>query len=369
MKILLAPDSFKGCLSSLEVCKALEAGIIKSDKDINIMQFPSSDGGEGFCDCMQNVFGGERIEKRVTFPLGNKGKASFLFVPYYNTAYIELASCAGLSLVPPKKRNIMASTTYGLGELIIAAADYGARQIVVGLGGSATNDCGLGMLSALGVRFYDDKNNLLPPIAESLLKVVSFDIAKIRDLSHIRFYAACDVKNPLCGEFGAAKFFARQKGATDEEIEKLDKAAGFFSALLGFDPTIEGSGAAGGVGFALMCGLEATYKSGASLLLKSPVFLDALFKADLVITGEGNTDAQSSYGKLVGEIVKKASVNGIRSIVISGGLSEGYEKIIDLGAKACYSLVDEIHDKEYCMTHAFELLSQKAYEIISEYSK
>ena len=363
MNVLLVPDSFKGCLSSQEVCKALAAGINKADRSINIMQFPSSDGGEGFCDCMQNIFGGERIEKRVTFPLGNKGKASFLFVPYYNIAYIELASCAGLSLVPPRKRNIMAGTTYGLGELILAAAEYGARKIVVGLGGSATNDCGFGMLSALGVRFYDDKHDLLPPITSSLLKVVSFDIGEMINLSHIQFYAACDVSNPLYGEHGAAKVFARQKGATDEQIEQLDKAGEFFAALLGFDATREGCGAAGGVGFAMMCGLDATYKSGASYLLKSDAFHDALCKADLIITGEGNTDAQTAYGKLVGSVVNIARMNRIPSIVISGGLSDGYEKILDLGAKACYSLVDETFDKEYCMLHASEMLSQKIYEI------
>ena len=224
MNLLIAPDSFKGCLTSEEVCAAVAQGAINADPNINIMQIPSSDGGEGFCSSMKSIFGGEWVKREVTFPLGNKGEASFVYVDAHSAAYIELASAAGLSLVPENERNIMQSSTCGVGELICEAIALGAEKIVVGLGGSATNDCGIGLLSALGIRFYDESGNLLKPVAASLCKIGSVDKSAMVNVSGIKFIAACDVKNTLCGENGAANVFSRQKGANTEQLHHLDDA-------------------------------------------------------------------------------------------------------------------------------------------------
>lgn len=369
MRVLLAPDSFKGCLSSVEVCNAVEAGIKLADKEIDVVQFPSSDGGEGFCDCMRNIFGGEAVTKEVTFPLGNKGLAEFIYNRGTKTAYIELASASGLPLVPEERRNIMASSTLGTGELIISAIELGATTIVLGLGGSATNDCGIGILYALGMRFFDANRNELLPNAESLDKVVRVDKEGMLDLSGIEFIAACDVKNPLCGRNGAAEVFSRQKGANEEEVKRLDKACLSFASVLGIDPDIPGSGAAGGVGAAVLSMLNGRYVSGATMITDSKAFDAALAESDLLITGEGNTDAQTSCGKLVSVILASAQRAGIPSIVLSGGLSEGYESLSGLGAIGFYALKSDDVTLEYCITHARELLAEKACQIIREYKE
>ena len=366
MNILLAPDSFKGCLTSQEVCEAIEKGIRKFNNNINVMQFPSSDGGEGFCDCMRNIFGGEKVLIEVTYPLGNKGNASFAYNRESKTAYIELASASGLPLVPLDKRNILEASTVGTGELIREAIKLGAKNITVGLGGSATNDCGIGMLYALGMRFLDSAGFELKPCAKSLSRVAYAMKNRMIDLSDIKFTAACDVKNTLCGENGAAEIFSRQKGATEEEVKWLDKASAHFARVVGINPDLQGAGAAGGVGAAMLSVLNADYVSGAELLVGSDRFQDALSTADLLITGEGNTDAQTACGKLVSVVALAAKEKGIPAIVISGGLSEGYEELKHLGVNEFYSLTDEEHTVEYCISHAAELLSEKAYEIIKK---
>ena len=204
MRILLCPDSYKGCLSSLEVCAALRKGILEANPNAEIIQYPSSDGGEGFCDCMENLYGGIRICKEVTFPLWNKGIAEFVYCDGTSTAYIELASAAGLNLVPKDKRNILRSTTYGVGELICQALECGAKTVVLGLGGSATNDYGLGMLAAMGAVFSDKNGYFVPPYAENIKEIYNIDTSGMVDISNVNIIAACDVKNPLCGELGAA---------------------------------------------------------------------------------------------------------------------------------------------------------------------
>ncbi len=369
MNLLIAPDSFKGCLTSEEVCAAIAKGAIIADPNINIKQIPSSDGGEGFCSSMKNIFGGEWIKREVTYPLGNKGVAAFVYNDIDKTAYIELASAAGLSLVPENKRNIMSSTTFGVGELIVSAVEYGARKIVVGLGGSATNDCGIGLLAALGMRFLDASGNELAPVAASLCEVASVDKSKMLDISHVGFVAACDVKNTLCGINGAAEVYSRQKGASESEVKLLDNAARSFANVLGIDPDVEGSGAAGGVGAAMLSVLGAEYVSGAELLVSSSTFQNALDNADLVITGEGNTDAQTACGKLVSVVASAAKAKGVPVAVLSGGLSDGYQKLTEHGVTAFYSLKKENMSLEFCIKNASELLTKETEQIIEVYKK
>ena len=347
----------------------MSEGIKNADKHIKIMQFPSSDGGEGFCDCMENIFGGIWIEREIQYPTGNKGVARFLFDEASRTSYIEFASAAGLGLVSKSERNILMLSTFGVGELISAAVHLGAKKIVIGLGGSATNDCGIGLLAALGMRFYDKNGNALSPIAESLGKIASVDKSEMLDMTGIKFVAACDVKNPLCGPNGASEVFSRQKGATESEVLYLDKAARAFAELLNVNPDSEGYGAAGGAGLAIMAVLGAKYVSGASLLVSSKRFADALEGADLLITGEGNSDAQTVCGKLISVVAVAAKNKNIPVVVLSGGLSQGYEELYSIGVDECYSLSKDKSNIEYCISHAYELIVEKTETIIKHIKK
>ncbi len=364
MRVLLAPDSYKGCLTSKEVCAAMIEGIKSYSDSIDVLQFPSSDGGEGFCDCMRNIYGGTVHKREVMFPLGDLGLAEFVYNEETQTAFVELASASGLPLVPNDKRNILKSTTYGTGELICEALKLGAKTIIIGLGGSATNDCGIGMLHAMGISFLTEDGHSLIPRPTSLGQIARIDKSNMVDLSGVKIIAACDVTNPLCGENGAAEIFSRQKGASEEEVKYLDSAALSFSKALGIDPDLAGSGAAGGVGAAILSILGGTYLSGASLLVESRAFSDALSSSDLLITGEGNSDAQTAYGKLVSVVLTSAKKQDVRSIVISGGLSAGYESLYDIGATECHSLVSDKYDVEYCIEHAYELIKNKTYSVL-----
>lgn len=366
MNILLAPDSYKGCLTSQEVCDAIEKGIKKANNNAKVMQFPSSDGGEGFCDCMRRLFGGEIIKREVTYPLGDKGYAEFVFVDETKTAYIELASASGLPLVPKEKRDVLKASTVGTGELIKAALQLGASTIYVGLGGSATNDCGMGLLYALGMRFLDSAGFELKPCGKSLARVSYVVKSNMPDLSDVKFIAACDVKNTLCGENGAAQVFSRQKGATDEQVAFLDKAALHFARVIGIDPELLGAGAAGGVGGAMLSVLGAEYISGASLLVNSEQFKRALASSDLLITGEGNTDSQTACGKLVSVVLESAKQNGVPAVVLSGGLSDGYETLRKNGASMFCSLLESGHELDYCIEHAYELIIDTTERMMKE---
>ena len=363
MRVLLAPDSYKGCLTSKEVCAAMAEGIKLFSNDIDVVQFPSSDGGEGFCDCMRNIYGGDGYKREVTYPLGDRGSAEFVYNRDSKTAFVELASASGLPLVPKEKRSILKASTYGTGELICEALKLGAKKIIIGLGGSATNDCGIGMLFAMGVRFLTKDGCSLMPYPKSLDQVVRIDKSQMVDLSGVELIAACDVKNPLCGLNGAADVFSRQKGASDDEVRYLDKSALTFARALGIDPDLPGSGAAGGVGAAILSILGGKYVSGASLLVDSDSFCKAVSSSDVLLTGEGNTDSQTAFGKLVSVVISSAKNHNTKSIVISGGLSDGYESLYQLGVSECYSLVSDEHDVSYCIEHAYEMIKEKTYEI------
>ncbi len=350
----------------MEVCTALKKGISEANPNAEIIQYPSSDGGEGFCDCMENLYGGIRICSEVTYPLWNKGVAELLYCEDTSTAYIELASAAGLNLVPKDKRNILRSTTYGVGELICRALECGAKNIVLGLGGSATNDYGLGMLAAMGVAFSDKNGYYVPPYAENIKEICNIDTGGMVDVSNVNIIAACDVKNPLLGEFGAAKVFAKQKGATDLEIDYLDNAVFEFATRFGIDHTKHGYGAAGGVGMAIMEFLGGKYVSGASLLICTSKFITALKSVDMVITGEGNTDSQTFGGKLISVIARCAERYKAPLYVLSGNLSNGYESLYGIGVKKCFSLTEDGYSVDYCIKNAAELIENKIRRLIND---
>lgn len=284
MRILVAIDSFKGCLTSKEANQAAAEGVRRVCPDAEVVQIPVSDGGEGFLEAFHAAFGGERVEVEVNDPLMRPVRAAYLLQG--KRAVIEMAQASGLTLLSDEERNPMVATSYGTGQLVADAVRRGAENIIVGLGGSATSDAGIGMLQALMDSFAKDGH-----------------WCDMEELKNVRFILASDVKNPLCGAYGAAYVFAPQKGATPEMVRQLDERAKQFaeeSALLfGYDrQDMPGAGAAGGLGYAFLQYLNAACRSGIDLLLETIHYEQMVEDADLVITGEGSADRQTLMGKL-----------------------------------------------------------------------
>ena len=316
MKIVVAIDSFKGCLTSTEANRAAAKGVRRRFPDAEIVQVTVSDGGEGFMEAFHEAIGGELVEVKVRDPLMRTITAKYLLKD--ETAVIEMAQASGLMLLAKEELNPMVATTYGTGQLVVDAVRRGVKHIIVGLGGSATSDAGMGMLDALienlpsapsqrgGVRHWDD----------------------IEELKHVRFTIATDVRNPLCGENGAAHVFAPQKGATPENVLALDERARKFAEIsakqFGFDRSeMEGAGAAGGLGYAFLQYLDADCKPGIELLLDTICFDETMKDADLIITGEGAADRQTLMGKLPMGILMRST--GVPVCLIAGRIRDREE--------------------------------------------
>lgn len=325
MKIVIALDSFKGSLTSLEAGNAVKKGIERVYKDAEIFVRPIADGGEGTVDAVISAMNGELRTVIVSDPLGRPIESSYGIAD--GTAFIEMAAASGITLVSANERDPLNTTTYGVGELIKAAMDQGIRNFVIGIGGSATNDGGIGMLSALGFEFLDRNGKNVPFGAKGLelLTEIRTDNA-LKELKECTFKVACDVKNPLCGENGCSAVFGSQKGATSEMIEKMDKwlcnYAELTKAILpSSDPDLPGSGAAGGLGFALRSYLGAELTPGIDLIMKA-TGLEAYIKdADIVITGEGRLDGQSYMGKAPVGVAKLAKKYGKPVIAFAGAVT------------------------------------------------
>ncbi|MBR6140681.1 MAG: glycerate kinase [Bacteroidaceae bacterium] len=307
-KIIVAIDSFKGCLTSAEANRAAAEGILAHKPDAEILTIPVSDGGEGWLEAFQAAVGGHLVEVKVNDPLMRPILAQYLI--HDDTSVIEIAKASGLTLLNPKERNPMKTTSYGTGQLVVDAVRRGCRHIIVGLGGSATSDCGIGMLEAI----------------ENL---------KLRIENDVRFTIATDVKNPLCGEKGAAHVFAPQKGATPEMVVELDESARQFaeeSALrFGYDrQDVPGAGAAGGLGYAFLQYMNADCRSGIDLLLDAVCFEELLKDASLIITGEGSADRQTLMGKVPFGILQKAKPFHVPVILIAGRIRDK-QLLLDAG--------------------------------------
>ena len=305
MKITVALDSFKGSLSSLMAGDAVKAGCLLADPAAKVSVCPIADGGEGTAQALALGMGGEMISVSVTGPLGNPVTAEYGYIPETKTAVLEMASAAGITLVSPEQRNPLHTTTFGVGELILhAAKEKGCRQFVVGIGGSATNDGGVGMLSALGIAFLDKNGQPIAQGAEGLSSLDRIDIVGLApEIADARFFVACDVTNPLCGEKGCSAVFGPQKGATPDTVRTMDadlsRYAALTQAVTGKDAqNAAGAGAAGGLGFAFLSYLNAELKSGISLVIEQTGLEEKIKDADLVITGEGRLDGQSVMGKV-----------------------------------------------------------------------
>ena len=320
-KVVVASDSFKGCLSSAQVADAVAEGVHEVFPECEVVKLSVADGGEGTMDALMAALAGESRKVTVNDPLGKPVAASYVLING-KTAVIEMASASGLTLLEYDERNPMLTSTYGTGELIADALDKGCRRFLICIGGSATNDAGMGMLQALGYRFMGAEGQALNPCGGSLAKVVSIQAKDVNPaLKESEFIVACDVDSPFCGPEGAAYVYGPQKGATQDMVRELDGGMRHFAGLVervtGTDPTdMRGAGAAGGLGGALMAFMNARLCRGADMVLDAVGFDKAIANADLIITGEGRIDSQTATGKLPYAVAKRSS--GIPVLGICG---------------------------------------------------
>jgi glycerate kinase len=339
-KIIVAIDSFKGCLTSAEANQAACEGILSKMPDAKVVQVPVSDGGEGFMEAFQAAMGGSVVEVNVKDPLMRTIVGQYLLQG--DTAVIEIAKASGLTLLSPEERNPMVATSYGTGQLVVDAVRKGCKHIIVGLGGSATSDCGIGMLRAIIDSLTSGRacsRSAIESSSDCSRSIAAFSKGgnwdDVRELDDVRFTIATDVTNPLCGENGAAHVFAPQKGATDEQVLALDARAKRFAEAsakhLGRDcQNNPGAGAAGGLGYAFLQYMNANCRSGIDLLLDTIHFDDLLQDANLVITGEGSADRQTLMGKLPFGILQRAQHHHVPVMLIAGRIADE-QLLLDAG--------------------------------------
>lgn len=353
-KIVVAPDSFKGSLTAGEVADGCIRAIRRVVPGCECVRLPVADGGEGTVDALASTGGFDYMECRVTGPLGETVLARYALSSDGETAVMEMAQAAGLTLLPEKCRNPLLTTSYGVGEMMLDAIGRGCKKICMGLGGSATNDGGMGMLSALGYRFLDKDGDLLKGTGADLEKVADIDCSSVDNrIKDIEFIAACDVDNPFYGKNGAAFVFAPQKGASEEMVQRLDKGlrnfANVIESLFGIDlGDVAGSGAAGGLGGAFCAFLKAKMMPGIEMVLDAVKFDDCLKNADLVITGEGSIDRQSLMGKVLSGLLEKGKKHGVPVLALGGCLKD--EDVIDnAGFCGVFSIMQRVMTLEEAM--------------------
>ncbi|WP_432409009.1 glycerate kinase family protein [Wukongibacter sp. M2B1] len=372
MNILVAPDSFKGSLSAKVFCDIAEKAIKSVLPCAKVIKIPLADGGEGTVEALVLNTGGRIINKAVTGPLLEKVDASFGILGDGKTAILEMASASGLPLVPEDKRNPMLTTTFGTGELIREALDRGCKKIILGIGGSATNDGGAGMLQALGFKLLNDKGESIQWGAKGLLELDYIDMDGVDwRIGDIDFLVACDVDNPLYGENGAAFVYGPQKGANEDMVLVLDNALRHFDKVIQRDikkqvAYVPGSGAAGGLGAGLLAFLDAELKPGFEIIMNT-INLEEVFRKnsiDLVITGEGEINYQTVSGKLPVGIAKLAKKYGVPVIAIVGAIGDGAEKVYDKGIDSIMSIINSPMDLEKAMENAPRLLEDTVYRVM-----
>ncbi len=373
ISILIAPDSFKGSLSAQEAAEAMREGVRDALPDARVVMIPLSDGGEGLLGVLLPTLGGEMCTAMVSGPLpGQQVNARWGYVESSHTAIVEMAEAAGLGLVPEDQRDPLVTTTFGVGELVRHALDRGARTLLIGIGGSATNDGGAGMAQALGVRLLDDAGNMLPRGGAALLHLTSIDMEGIDPrIKEATIGVACDVRNPLTGPEGASAVFGPQKGASPRDVALLDAALTRYRKLLQNTVHIDvqqaaGSGAAGGLGAGLLAFCGATLRPGIDLVLDRTGFDVALAKTDLVLTGEGRIDSQTRYGKVLSGVLFRAQRLGIPVAAIVGDMRGkrsdfvGTEGFLDLTI-----LVDEHVTAREAMAHAGLHVRKKTAQLVA----
>ncbi|SKC33326.1 Glycerate 2-kinase [Photobacterium piscicola] len=358
MKIIIAPDSYKESLTAMEVATAIEAGFRQVIPTAEYIKLPMADGGEGTVQSLVDASNGTIIEHAVTGPLGTQVNAFFGLMGDGKTAVIEMAAASGLHLVSPDLRNPMLTTSYGTGELILAALDHGVNHIIVGIGGSATNDGGIGMAQALGVQLLDSNGQALKFGGQALAQLATIDITTVDPrLANIKLEVACDVDNPLCGEKGASQVFGPQKGATPAMVATLDQHLAHYAAIIKQDLGVDikntaGAGAAGGMGAALLGLFNAQLRSGIEIVIDAVNLGDIVQDADLVITGEGRIDSQTIHGKTPIGVARTAKQYHKPVIGIAGCLSQDCGVVYDHGIDAVFSVVPAAMSLEQAFSNA-----------------
>jgi glycerate kinase len=348
MKIVIAPDSFKESLSAMQVAEAIEQGFSEIFPQAEYIKLPMADGGEGTVESMVAATGGERVHVNVTGPLGQPVNGFFGWMGDGETAVIEMAAASGLHLVAPEQRNPLITTSFGTGELILAALNHGARKIILGIGGSATNDGGAGMMQALGAHFHDIDGKELHVGGAALAQLASVDLSQLdARLAQTDILVACDVDNPLCGAKGASAVFGPQKGATPERVKQLDAALQHYGEKIELATgksvlNVAGAGAAGGMGAALFGLLNARLQPGIEIVTEALKLADAVQGADLVITGEGRIDSQTVHGKTPVGVARVAKRYDIPVIAIAGGMTPDYSVVHQHGLDAVFSVLNRI---------------------------
>ncbi|HFQ5077551.1 TPA: glycerate kinase [Vibrio vulnificus] len=360
MKIVIAPDSYKESLTAMDVAIAIEKGFKQVLPDAQYVKLPMADGGEGTVQSMVDATGGTIIEHTVSGPLGQPVCGFFGLLGEGKTAVIEMAAASGLHLVTPDQRNPLITTTFGTGELIKAALDHGVEHIIVGIGGSATNDGGIGMAQALGIKLLDAQGNALGYGGGELAKLATIDCSQLDPrLAQVRLEVACDVDNPLCGTKGASAVFGPQKGATPEMVKILDENLAHYAAIikqqLGADVRdMAGAGAAGGMGAALLGLLNAELRPGIEIVMDAVRLDEIVADADLVITGEGRIDSQTIHGKTPIGVARTAKKHGLPVIGIAGCLSADCGVVHEHGLDAVFAVVNRSVDLPTALAEAAE---------------
>lgn len=368
--ILLAPDSFKESMTAKEACEAMERGIKKANKSITCIHVPMADGGEGTMESLVDATYGKIYKINVIGPLGNEVEASYGILGDGETGVIEMASASGIHLVPLEKRNPLITTTYGTGELIKACLDHGVKKLLIGIGGSATNDGGVGAIQALGGKFFDKEGNELGFGGGELGKLVSIDLSNFDNrLKDVVVEVACDVNNPLCGKTGASNVFGPQKGATSETIEILDNNLRHYGKLikdqLGIDVLdIPGAGAAGGLGAGLMAFLNGKLNRGIDLVIKYSKLEEKLPLADMVWTGEGSIDFQTQFGKTPLGVARVAKKYNKPVVALAGRVGSDIEILYSMGIDSIFSITRNISTLEEALLKGPENMEKTAENIV-----
>ena len=369
-KFVIISDSFKGSMDSISVCKIISSEVKNVFPCCETVIIPVADGGEGTVDCFYTALGGSLIELTVVNPFFEDITVEYLILANGETAVIEVASCIGLPLVEDRKDPIKASS-YGVGQILLDAINRGCKKIIIGLGGSSTNDGGVGMAAALGVKFFNQQNQSFVPIPENIDRIASIDVSDIQSkIKDIEFIAMCDVNNPLCGINGASHVFGPQKGATEEMVRILDNKLYYLKDLIRRDldkivSNCPGAGAAGGLGAGVLAFLNGTLKQGIQVVLDLVGFDEQLKNADMVFTGEGKLDSQSLRGKVIQGVCLRSKKHGVPVIAFVGMMEPNMDQIYEDGLVGAFTIGSGPRSLPEAFAHSKEDLALTAHNVLS----
>lgn len=372
MKVVIAPDKFKGSLTGVEFCNIVEKCILDNQPNTEIVKLPLADGGDGTIEVVDFYLKGEFVEIVVNNPFFKPVKASYLFSEASKTAFIEMAEASGVKLLNKEDLDCKKATTFGTGELIIDALEKGAKTIILGIGGSATNDCGIGMATALGYQFLDNFGNQVEPIGENLSEIITIDDSEVNKLLEgVSFKIACDVTNPLYGDNGAAYVYAAQKGASKKDVEFLDYGLRSISKLIKrkfkINPQdVKGAGAAGGMGIASKVFLKGELISGIKLIKELANFDTSIKNADWIITGEGKLDNQTMSGKAIQGVLESSKEQKIAVAALCGSITIDEKVLSEMGISYSNSVITKAVDLNDAMKNGDTYLASIAAKFVSE---